>query len=112
MLSLGKVRFPSGAGGSRTRVQTCCKSAFYMFSRRLLVGFLQVRDQPTGRLSSKISPMHRSLHPLAKSFTTLLAGRRLAGLPGKRPRLICDHAAGGRSCYAAKEYSPFIGYES
>jgi len=24
--------YRSGAGGSRTRVQTCCKDAFYMFS--------------------------------------------------------------------------------
>ena len=46
--------FSSGAGGSRTPVQTCCKDAFYTFSLRLLVGAWQVRDQPTPRLSSEL----------------------------------------------------------
>jgi len=55
----------SGAGGSRTRVQTCCKSAFYTFSHRLLVGAVQVRDQPTLRLSPKSSLTHRSLRSLS-----------------------------------------------
>lgn len=41
-----------GAGGSRTRVQTRCKNAFYMLSRCLIVGFRQVQGKPTGNVSS------------------------------------------------------------
>ena len=56
LLILGNhVPVSSGAGGSRTRVQTCCKSAFYTFSHRLVVGNEQVRDGPTHRVSSEIS---------------------------------------------------------
>ncbi len=58
----------SGAGGSRTLVQTCCKSAFYMFSLGLIVGNREVPDQPACRLSSKVSLPHRSLRSLACHF--------------------------------------------
>ena len=57
-----------GAGGSRTLVQTCCKSAFYMFSLGLIVGGREVPDGPSCRLSSKFSLPHRSLRSLSCHF--------------------------------------------
>ena len=64
----GKSLVQSGAGGSRTPVQTRCKSAFYMFSLGLIVGNREVPDQPACRLSSKVSLPHRSLRSLACHF--------------------------------------------
>ena len=46
-----------GAGGSRTRVQTCCKDAFYMFSLSLIVGEGKVLGTLRLRVSSLVSPL-------------------------------------------------------
>ena len=77
----------SGAGGSRTPVQTCRKYAFYKFSLRLVVGACLVRDTPCRRLSSKVSPRRRSYTSAISPFMTLRAGRWAEKLPGERPRL-------------------------
>ncbi len=67
-LAIGGSPLFCGAGGSRTLVQTCCKSAFYMFSLGLIVGNREVPDQPACRLSSKVSLPHRSLRSLVCHF--------------------------------------------
>lgn len=56
------IPFPSfcGAGGSRTRVQTCCKNAFYTFSLSLIVGDIWYSTNQNVRLSSKVSLTPRS----------------------------------------------------
>ena len=46
------VSFESGAAGSRTLVQTSSKTAFYMLSFLLIVGFMPVKNQPTYFVSS------------------------------------------------------------
>ena len=68
----------SGAGGSRTLVQTRRKYAFYKFSLRLVVGCCMVRDRPCSSLSSKTSLAHRSL----RSLSVLL--RRLVPNVGRK----------------------------
>jgi len=65
----------SGAGGSRTLVQTRRKYAFYKFSHRLIVGGGMVRDGPKRRLSSKISPQPRSAASAISPFMILRSGR-------------------------------------
>ena len=66
---------PSGAGGSRTPVQTRRKYAFYKFSLRLIVGGGMVRDGPKRRLSSKVSPQPRSAASAISPFMILRSGR-------------------------------------
>ena len=61
----GKSPVQSGAGGSRTLVQTSRRNAFYKFSPRLIVGGCMARDEPDSRLSSEISLAHRSLRLLS-----------------------------------------------
>ena len=68
----------SGAGGSRTLVQTSRRDAFYKFSLRLVVGCCMVRDRPCSSLSSEISLTHRSL----RSLSVLL--RRLVPNVGRK----------------------------
>lgn len=62
----GNVSIPSfrGAGGSRTRVQTCCKNAFYTFSLSLIVGGIWYSTHQNARLSSKVSLTPRSRRSL------------------------------------------------
>ena len=85
-LFLGSV-FPvsSGAGGSRTPVQTCCKDAFYTFSLRLLVGAWQVRDQPTPRLSSEFRSRIEACARYPSFYDTSDRTPGGGGLPGKHP---------------------------
>lgn len=65
----------SGADGSRTRVQTSSKTAFYMLSFLLFVGFMPVKNQPTYFLFSKISFLHRDFVKTIPSFMILLSKR-------------------------------------
>ena len=79
--------FSSGAGGSRTPVQTRRKNAFYKFSLRLVVGAGMVRDTPGRRLSSNVSPQPRSAALAIYPFMILRSGRWAEKLPGEHPRL-------------------------
>ena len=75
----------SGAGGSRTRVQTCCRDAFYTFSHRLVVGAWQVRDQPTLRLSSELRSRIEACARYPSLYDTSDRTPDGGGLPGKHP---------------------------
>ena len=75
LISGNWVPVQSGAGGSRTPVQTRRKDAFYKLSLRLIVGAGMVRDTPGRRLSSKISPQPRSAASAISPFMILRSGR-------------------------------------
>lgn len=87
------IPFPSfcGAGGSRTRVQTCCKNAFYTFSLSLIVGDIWYSTNQNVRLSSKVSLTPRSrrlLFDLLRCFVqTLIDGA--SGETSKTTDLVC-----------------------
>ena len=62
-----------GAGGSRTRVQTCCKDAFYMLSQSVFFVEREVLCRLYFRLSSVISLGQRSLPLLSNHLRCFLS---------------------------------------
>jgi len=77
-----------GAGGIRTLVQTSSKTAFYMLSRRLIVGIALARGRPTQSVVLLFSPDIQDRCPAIPTFLMPHPEHRQEGFPGRQLSLI------------------------